>query len=66
MPFPAKVHVLNAEVGGRQEIEAGPGPQDGAVIADAAEHGLVPAGEGQLADTLDQLSFRTHQGFKYI
>jgi hypothetical protein len=66
VPAAAKVHVLNGEVSGYQEITGSGGqPEDGAIVTNAVDKG--PAGiSGSSPDAFDEFSFREGQAASTI
>lgn len=56
MPLATEVHVLEAEIGGNEQLVAARGAKDSAIIADAAHQGRDLAA-GTTADSINQGSF---------
>jgi hypothetical protein len=50
MPGAAEMDIFYRKIGGDQLFETGLGPEDGAIVADAAEYGAVPARMGEATD----------------
>ena len=63
MPLPAEMHVLQAKVGGDEQIGARGDAQYSAIIPDATHHRLGGRRSSELPDVPDQVSFCEHQLF---